>query len=720
MNTQPMAMGRSIPPGWTKISVSDWESNWHKQERAAKDAQVSKLVEIASITYDSETHYDLLSAHAFMQLGMLSQSDSLVFERWLPIAECRRQREFEKILAKRKERAIQETRARETRNPLPRDQKGGWVMMGEGLRYDDLALSAPSDLTFMTENPRFLGPPPPYYNAFEFACRKGPLATVQSIISSEACTTTPAFLHHGLCLALKAGNVVIAGYFLAAGAPIVRKTPEHILSAPVDQQIPLFALLYDHGWTPNTPGLWGTVLLPSVVTDHSLLRWFMGHGANPNLGDQQEYLYGESITNSCTVLEKAAYRGDVEAVSMLLDAGAVIQNGFPLHAAAGACPPGSNPHSGLVTPSKEFESSRIQVMALLVERGADINQYQGPQRGNMVAGYAIVMAAMAGAVERVRWLLEKGADPTKRGAWGSAVEYQAEVSYCEDQQPLSTGPSTPPHRRVIPRLIGILSIISCLWLTLYWLPIGFPKFKLFSCNHHDRPGYGGLSFDGQDASTNLAPADSERVPFEAHIMSKCPDARDCIRELVVPVMEKVSEKVDFELSFIASVSNKSSDVMCMHGPGECVGDMLMLCAANLPFPPGDSFATGRTPTVRYLGFATCLISSYAEIPDRTLVEQCALEHGIDFDALNKCVSRQDDNPNNGDSEDAPLSGVALLRESARHSADLGVKTSCTVRLDDTVWCVRDGGLWKDCAKKGEGRQVSVLVDEIEKLWGQRN
>jgi hypothetical protein len=35
-------------------------------------------------------------------------------------------------------------------------------------------------------------------------------------------------------------------------------------------------------------------------------------------------------------------------------------------------------------------------------------------------------------------------------------------------------------------------------------------------------------------------------------MSKCPDARDCIRELVVPTMEKVSDKVDFELSFIAT------------------------------------------------------------------------------------------------------------------------------------------------------------------------
>lgn len=40
------------------------------------------------------------------------------------------------------------------------------------------------------------------------------------------------------------------------------------------------------------------------------------------------------------------------------------------------------------------------------------------------------------------------------------------------------------------------------------------------------------------------------VPLEVHIMSKCPDARDCLRDLVVPAMEKISDQVDFRLSFI--------------------------------------------------------------------------------------------------------------------------------------------------------------------------
>ncbi|KAL2862262.1 GILT family protein [Aspergillus lucknowensis] len=300
----------------------------------------------------------------------------------------------------------------------------------------------------------------------------------------------------------------------------------------------------------------------------------------------------------------------------------------------------------------------------------------------------------------------------------SAMEKQAERLYCRDRLPRPVSQSITRRHRSVNLFAGLLGLISGIWLGVRWLPIVCPKIRLpFSYNH------AGLVHDGNFFGGGDSLADSEPIPFEAHIMSKCPDARDCLRELVVPTMEQVGDKVDFELSFIANVSNKSSDVECMHGPTECIGDMLMLCAANLPFAPEGSVAQvsgSRTPPVRYLGFSNCLISSYTEIPDRTLVEQCALEYGIDFDALNECVSQQDDNPNHGNQGEPPLSGVALLRESARHSAELGVRTSCTVRLDDNVWCIRDGGVWKDCAREGEGSQVSVLVEEIKKLWKQRN
>ncbi|KAL2789263.1 hypothetical protein BJX66DRAFT_307316 [Aspergillus keveii] len=369
-----------------------------------------------------------------MNLNHLSL-DPQVRERMLMSARTSRQRQFEEILATRQERALEEARAREAgrplRDPLVRQ-------MSAGRRYEDLPLANASDLSFIQDPPSFIEVPP-CLGEFESSCRVGTPLIVERIISSESPTPTPAFLHHGLCLALKAGNVEVARYLLAAGAPIVRGTPDNVLLAPIDRRIPLFELLFSHGWTPNTPAEYGAVLLPSVLTNHALLRWFLAHGANPNLGKQQEYRYGRSRSDSCSALETAARIGDAEAVRMVLDAGAVIENGFPLHAAAAALPPGAIPHVGLVTPSKEFDISRIPVMALLVERGADVNQLQGPQTGNMVPGYAIVQAVMAGAVERVRWLLDHGADPTIRGPWGSALEYATRIGSEEMRTVIQAG-----------------------------------------------------------------------------------------------------------------------------------------------------------------------------------------------------------------------------------------------------------------------------------------
>lgn len=161
----------------------------------------------------------------------------------------------------------------------------------------------------------------------------------------------------------------------------------------------------------------------------------------------------------------------------------------------------------------------------------------------------------------------------------------------------------------------------------------------------------------------------------------------------------------------------------MHGPGECIGNMLMLCAANLPFPPTNDNSLlpqsyPRTPVIRSLGFANCLTTDYPRIPDREFVQQCALQHGIDFDALNSCASQQDDDAGLTPYEATPLSGLALLRQSALRGEALGVKTSCTVRVNETVWCVHDNNQWKDCAENGQNPKV--LADEITRLWEESN
>lgn len=125
----------------------------------------------------------------------------------------------------------------------------------------------------------------------------------------------------------------------------------------------------------------------------------------------------------------------------------------------------------------------------------------------------------------------------------------------------------------------------------------------------------------------------------------------------------------------------------MHGPGECLGNIIELCAAEL-YPD---------PKV-HLGFTMCLTSEYSHIPEQPFVQQCALEHAIDFDRLNECVSR-----------DNGQHGLELLAASARRSADAGVEKSCTVRLDGDIRCVRDGGAWKDCKA---GSKPADLVRDV--------
>ena len=256
----------------------------------------------------------------------------------------------------------------------------------------------------------------------ESACHQGSLSKVQSIVSTIP-ARTPFFLQAGLATALRTGKVDIASYLLAEGATILGETPKYVFSAPQDQQLPLFEVLVSYGWTVNTPGFRGEVLLPTVVSNPLMLRWFLDHGADPNLAEQRYYsdVTGGPDADHCAALEIAAEEGNVEAARLLLENGAKLEYGYPLQIAAGVCQEGTNPYFPDVTPTEDFDRSRIPVMSLLVEQGADVNQELKSR--HMVATHAVTRAVLAGAVERVRWLLEHGADPELKGPYGSVVSY---------------------------------------------------------------------------------------------------------------------------------------------------------------------------------------------------------------------------------------------------------------------------------------------------------
>ncbi|RPB23116.1 hypothetical protein L211DRAFT_771220, partial [Terfezia boudieri ATCC MYA-4762] len=187
-----------------------------------------------------------------------------------------------------------------------------------------------------------------------------------------------------------------------------------------------------------------------------------------------------------------------------------------------------------------------------------------------------------------------------------------------------------------------------------------------------------------------------KVQLEIHIMSKCPDARDCMEDLVFPALGKLGpEMVDFRMSFIGKTVPDNGGVTCMHGPGECLGNMVHLCGAKLyPY----SHAAEKQNTT-FIQFSQCLVHNYGKLPDKSFIEDCATEGKVDFQKINECVSDQ-----------GFEGGIELLKSSVEWSEHLGVRTSCTIRLAGQRRCVRDGGKWKDCEG---GSRVEDLVKDVK-------
>lgn len=127
----------------------------------------------------------------------------------------------------------------------------------------------------------------------------------------------------------------------------------------------------------------------------------------------------------------------------------------------------------------------------------------------------------------------------------------------------------------------------------------------------------------------------------------------------------------------------------MHGQEECLGNIIELCAQHY-------YPNPKT----YLGFTMCMAKEYDDIPKRELVEDCALEHGISMHQINKCASLDDGSI-----------GVNLLQASFNRSEEAGASKSCTVRLNDKVRCIRDGGEWTNC--EGGSKATDLVADILE-------
>jgi len=93
------------------------------------------------------------------------------------------------------------------------------------------------------------------------------------------------------------------------------------------------------------------------------------------------------------------------------------------------------------------------------------------------------------------------------------------------------------YNQVLPALLTLLALLT------------FFR-SAFVSDHHSAPtGRHGLLNEIDEG------VDKPKVELEAHGMSRCPDFRDCLRELILPTMERVSDRVNFTLSFIGQYAS---------------------------------------------------------------------------------------------------------------------------------------------------------------------
>ena len=188
------------------------------------------------------------------------------------------------------------------------------------------------------------------------------------------------------------------------------------MAAVKGECLPIFELLVENGWDVNSPVMGGQTALSAFVKNEPLLKWFLEHGADPNLGPPLSPQPDSTpVPNSGSSLNCAASVATPDVFDLLLQRGAKLENSQPLHMAA----------------ASQEDSERIPMMEYLVGKGVDVNG-SDEARGFRAVGPPLFYAVRQGQVEKVRWLLGHGADPRVEGRGGRTALAMAEQTGLEE------------------------------------------------------------------------------------------------------------------------------------------------------------------------------------------------------------------------------------------------------------------------------------------------
>ncbi|KAL3480768.1 putative hspc200 [Aspergillus californicus] len=196
-----------------------------------------------------------------------------------------------------------------------------------------------------------------------------------------------------MCEAIANNFVDAASELLRAGLPTDQI---YAIDAITHRSTNILTLFLEHGWDINQPTEpLKPPALAYAVKDSEMTLWLLDHGADPN----------QQCRIDLTPLSWAVEDASLSTIKLILDRGGDVQRGAPLHHAVNR------------------ESEVVEVLSLLLERGASLNanMYENHELSRsmfffMGLGPVIHQAACKGKADAVRYLLDRGADPTLRDA----------------------------------------------------------------------------------------------------------------------------------------------------------------------------------------------------------------------------------------------------------------------------------------------------------------
>lgn len=162
-------------------------------------------------------------------------------------------------------------------------------------------------------------------------------------------------------------------------------------------------------------------------------------------------------------------------------------------------------------------------------------------------------------------------------------------------------------------------------------------------------------------------------PHPDHACTLRTDARFCESEFA-RLTANMSSLVAVRTEYIA-YPNADGSVGCMHGAGECAGNLQQLCLGQ--HVPADKNAAWFVPAL--------LCHGNGDVSDVGHMKGCMDKAGVTADVQAKvtaCIAGPE--------------GKQLSLKSAQEVAARGVKKSCTVYIGGKRRCIRDGGRYYDC------------------------